>query len=88
MEAPALSSELEIMPAQPSPEQPGKILPRKIATNAGEQFRMIPVLLVAATAAWIAVFPLSAKVSFALLCSELGMWFLSIAISLPHGKKY
>lgn len=90
MGAPVVSREVKIMPPAPIVANPTPRLshPHEVsAITVKEQFKMLPVLLTAAAAASLAVFPLNANASFAILWGEIGLFAISIVLSVSRGPK-
>jgi hypothetical protein len=90
MGAQAVSRDVQTMPQAPavSPERPARFpVPPVEVSKVEELLRMLPVLIAATMAAYIAVFPLSANMSFALFCGEVGMFVLSIVVSVSRVPK-
>jgi len=61
------------------------LLPAHKVSYLKEQLRMIPVLLAAAVAASLAVFPFRANTAFAILWCEIGLFAISVGLSVYRG---
>jgi hypothetical protein len=69
------------------PDQQSVGKPTK-ATHHKEQLLVLPVLAATAVAGAIAVFPFRPSTLLALLCGEIGLFVISIVLSIPRSQKH